>query len=267
MSTIEIEGLTRLFGKFTAVDSLDLDVRGTEVFGLLGPNGAGKTTTIKMLTTLLPPSSGKASIAGHDIMGDPKAVRSAIGYVPQMLSADPALTGRENLTVFAKLYDVPRAERADRVQEAIEKMGLVDFGDKQVRTYSGGMVRRLEIAQSTLHRPRVLFLDEPTVGLDPLARRTVWEMVQRLREDHGTTIFLTTHLMDEADLLCDRIGIMHKGKLVALGSPRELKEEAGAETLDDVFVAHAGTTLGSSNGNGGNYREIQRERRTAKRLG
>ncbi|WP_019176245.1 daunorubicin resistance protein DrrA family ABC transporter ATP-binding protein [Methanomassiliicoccus luminyensis] len=265
MSTIEISGLSRRFGKFTAVDHLDLQVQGTEVFGLLGPNGAGKTTTIKMLTTLLPPSSGKASIGGYDIVERAKEVRGVIGYVPQMLSADPALTGRENLTIFAKLYDVPRSQRADRVQDAIEKMGLVDFGDKQVRTYSGGMIRRLEIAQSTLHRPRVLFLDEPTVGLDPIARRTVWEMVKLLRDDYGTTIFLTTHLMDEADLLCDRIGIMHKGKLVALGTPRELKEEVGASTLDDVFVAHAGTTLESSNG--GNYREIQRERRTAQRLG
>lgn len=265
MSTIEISGLSRRFGKFTAVDHLDLQVQGTEVFGLLGPNGAGKTTTIKMLTTLLPPNSGKASIGGYDIVERAKEVRGVIGYVPQMLSADPALTGRENLTIFAKLYDVPRSQRADRVQDAIEKMGLVDFGDKQVRTYSGGMIRRLEIAQSTLHRPRVLFLDEPTVGLDPIARRTVWEMVKLLRDDYGTTIFLTTHLMDEADLLCDRIGIMHKGKLVALGTPRELKEEVGASTLDDVFVAHAGTTLESSNG--GNYREIQRERRTAQRLG
>jgi ABC-2 type transport system ATP-binding protein len=158
---------------------------------------------------------------------------------------------------------VPRNELESRVRQAIDSMGLSEFGDKLVRTYSGGMIRRLEIAQSTLHHPKVLFLDEPTIGLDPLARRAVWEMMTKLKQDYGTTIFLTTHLMDEADALCDRIGIMHKSKLIALGSPKELKEKAGASTLDEAFIQLTGDLIET----GGNYRDIQRERQTARRLG
>lgn len=260
---VETRGLTRRFGDFTAVDSLDLSVKEGEVFGLLGPNGAGKTTTIKILTTLLPPTSGEAFIEGIDIVKRPSAVRRIVGYVPQMLSADASLTGYENLLIFGKLYEVPLDELKDRARKAIDRMGLSEFGDKLVRTYSGGMVRRLEIAQSALHRPKVLFLDEPTIGLDPLARRTVWDIISALRQEHGTTIFLTTHLMDEADILCDRIGIMNRGKLVALGSPRELKDRAGAETMDDAFIHFTGSSIET----GGSYREVQRERQTARRLG
>ncbi|MDW5562309.1 MAG: ATP-binding cassette domain-containing protein [Methanomassiliicoccus sp.] len=260
---VKVEGLTRRFGKFTAVESLDLTVHEGEVFGLLGPNGAGKTTTIKMLTTLLPLTSGRAFIEGIDIARRPSSVRRVIGYVPQMLSADASLTGLENLMIFGKLYDVPPDQLRSRAREAIERMGLSEFGDKLVRTYSGGMIRRLEIAQSTLHRPKVLFLDEPTIGLDPLARRAVWEMIAGLRQDYGTTIFLTTHLMDEADALCGRIGIMHKSKLEILGTPKELKDAAGADTLDDAFIHFTGRTIET----GGNYRDIQRERQTARRLG
>jgi ABC-2 type transport system ATP-binding protein len=260
---IKAEKLTRRFGEFTAVDSLDLSVENGEVFGLLGPNGAGKTTTIKMLTTLLPPTSGAALIEGIDITRKPAAVRRIVGYVPQLLSADASLTGYENLLIFGKLYEVPPDELKERIREAIDRMGLSEFGDKLVRTYSGGMIRRLEIAQSTLHRPNVLFLDEPTIGLDPLARRAVWEMIADLRREFGTTIFLTTHLMDEADALCDRIGIMHKSRLIALGSPQELKEKAGAGTLDDAFIHFTGRSIET----GGNYRDIQRERQTARRLG
>lgn len=260
---VETRGLTRRFGDFTAVDSLDLSVKEGEVFGLLGPNGAGKTTTIKILTTLLPPTSGEAFIEGIDIVKRPSAVRRIVGYVPQMLSADASLTGYENLLIFGKLYEVPLDELKDRARKAIDRMGLSEFGDKLVRTYSGGMVRRLEIAQSALHRPKVLFLDEPTIGLDPLARRTVWDIISALRQEHGTTIFLTTHLMDETDILCDRIGIMNRGKLVALGSPRELKDRAGAETMDDAFIHFTGSSIET----GGSYREVQRERQTARRLG
>lgn len=260
---VETRGLTRRFGDFTAVDSLDLSVKEGEVFGLLGPNGAGKTTTIKILTTLLPPTSGEAFIEGIDIVKRPSAVRRIVGYVPQMLSADASLTGYENLLIFGKLYEVPLDELKDRARKAIDRMGLSEFGDKLVRTYSGGMVRRLEIAQSALHRPKVLFLDEPTIGLDPLARRTVWDIISALRQEHGTTIFLTTHLMDEADILCDRIGIMNRSKLVALGSPRELKDRAGAETMDDAFIHFTGSSIET----GGSYREVQRERQTARRLG
>jgi ABC-2 type transport system ATP-binding protein len=263
LPVIVTNNLTRSFGKFVAVDSLQLGVEKNEVFGLLGPNGAGKTTTIKMLTTLLPPSSGTASVDGLDVVKRSSDVRGIIGYVPQLLSADASLTGFENLLIFGKLYDVPRNDLVPRIRQAIDMMGLTEFGDKLVRTYSGGMIRRLEIAQSTLHRPKVLFLDEPTVGLDPLARHAVWEMIARLREEFGTTVFLTTHLMDEADVLCDRIGIMHRSKLVALGSPKELKEQVGAENLDQVFIHFTGDSIQT----GGNYRDIQRERQTARRLG
>jgi ABC-2 type transport system ATP-binding protein len=183
-----------------------------EVFGLVGPNGAGKTTVIKMLTTLLWPTSGRARVAGFDLIRQAGSVRRAIGYVPQALSVDGSLTGYENLLIFAKLYDIPRRERESRLREALRFMGLGDAADKLVREYSGGMIRRLEIAQSTLHRPRVLFLDEPTVGLDPLARQAVWEHVEDLRDNYGTTIFLTTHYMEEADSLCHRVAIMHAGK-------------------------------------------------------
>ena len=263
MQAVKTLRLSRHFGKFIAVDDLDLSVEEGEMFGLLGPNGAGKTTTIKMLTTLLPPSSGSATVNGLDVVERSSQVRRSIGYVPQMLSADASLTGYENLLIFGKLYNVPHDELESRVRKAIENMGLSDFGDKLVRTYSGGMIRRLEIAQSTLHHPKVLFLDEPTIGLDPLARRAVWEMMTKLRQDYGTTIFLTTHLMDEADALCDRIGIMHKSKLVALGSPKELKEKTGATTLDEAFVRLTGDPIET----GGNYRDVQRGRQTARRLG
>ena len=263
MLAVQTDKLTCQFGKFTAVGALDLSVEGGEIFGLLGPNGAGKTTTIKMLTTLLPPTSGRAMVNNLDVVKHASQVRRTIGYVPQMLSADASLTGYENLLIFGKLYEVPRNELESRVRQAIDSMGLSEFGDKMVRTYSGGMIRRLEIAQSTLHHPKVLFLDEPTIGLDPLARRAVWEMMTKLREDYGTTLFLTTHLMDEADALCDHIGIMHKSKLVAVGSPKELKEKTGANTLDDAFIHLTGNLIET----GGNYRDIQRERQTARRLG
>ena len=264
MIILETKGLSRRFGKLTAVDTLNLSVGTGEVFGLLGPNGAGKTTTIKMLTTLLPPSAGDTRVAGFDIVRQAADVRRVIGYVPQMLSADGALTGYENLLIFAKLYDIPRAERESRVRNALAFMGLA-AADKLVRDYSGGMIRRLEIAQSMLHRPRLLFLDEPTVGLDPLARKAVWDHLDRLRADYGTTIVLTTHLMEEADSLCGRVAIMHLGKVAAIGSPTELKASLGGNgvTLDDVFVHYAGGSLDA----GGGYRETARTRRTAQRLG
>jgi ABC-2 type transport system ATP-binding protein len=190
---LETRALTRRFGPLTAVDSLTLSVEAGEVFGLLGPNGAGKSTVIKRLTTLLPPTSGTATVAGFDIVRQSGDVRRVIGYVPQLISADGSLTGFENLLIFAKLYDIPRGERESRIRDALMFMGLADAGEKLVRTYSGGMVRRLEIAQSMLHRPLVLFLDEPSVGLDPLAREAVWDHLERLRAEHGTTIVMTTH--------------------------------------------------------------------------
>lgn len=264
-SILETRSLTKRFGSLIAVNALGMSVKAGEMFGLVGPNGAGKTTVIKMLTTLLPPSSGNASVAGYDIVHHASQVRRVIGYVPQLISADGSLTGYENLLIFAKLYDVPRGEREQRIRAALEFMGLAEVRDKLVRNYSGGMIRRLEIAQGMLHRPRVLFLDEPTLGLDPMARKAVWDHVERLRGDYGTTIFLTTHYMEEADELCDRVAIMHLGKVVAIGTPSELKASIGTNdaTLDDVFAHYTGFELES----GGTYREVSRTRRAARRLG
>jgi len=260
---LETQSLTRRFRTLTAVDRFSISVQPGEMFGLVGPNGAGKTTVIKMLTTILPPTSGNAVVAGYDIVRHSAQVRSVIGYVPQLLSADGSLTGYENLLIFAKLYHIPRSERQGRIHDALAFMGLSEFADKMVREYSGGMIRRLEVAESMLHRPRMLFLDEPTVGLDPIARRTVWEHIQRLRSDYGTTILLTTHYMEEADELCDRVAIMHLGKMAAIGPPAELKASVGeGATLDDVFVHYSGYEVDS----GGNWREVSSTRRVARRL-
>ncbi len=265
MPILEATDLSRRFGTFVAVDRLTLSVDAGEIFGLLGANGAGKTVTIKMLTTLLPPTGGRATIAGFDLVRQARDVRRVIGYVPQLVSADGSLTGHENLRIFAKLYDIPRAERKTRVEEALQFMGLLDVADKLVRQYSGGMIRRLEIAEAMLHRPRLLFLDEPTVGLDPIARRTVWERVEHLRADYGTALLLTTHLMEEADALCRRLAIMHRGRVVALGTPAELKASTGSAdaSLDDVFIRYAGAEVET----GGAYRATEGARRTARRLG
>ncbi len=263
-SILETESLTRRFGPLTAVDDLTMSLQAGEMFGLVGPNGAGKTTIIKMLTTLLPPTSGNAWVAGYDVVKHASSVRRVIGYVPQLVSADGSLTGYENLLIFAKLYGISHDERQQRISEALDFMGLAEVSDKLVRNYSGGMIRRLEVAQSMMHRPKVLFLDEPTVGLDPIARKAVWEHIQRLRTDFGTTFLLTTHYMEEADHLCDRVAIMHLGKVAAIGTPAELKAAIGGEdvTLEDVFVHYTGYELDS----GGSYREISRTRRTARRL-
>jgi len=267
VSILKTEALTRCFGALKAVDAVSLAVEAGEVFGLLGPNGAGKTTLIKMLTTLLPPTSGKASVGGLDVVRRARDVRRIIGYVPQMLSADGTLTGYENLLIFTKLYDLPRAERKPRVQRALQLLGLTEAANRLVRTYSGGMIRRLEIAQSILHEPKVLFLDEPTIGLDPLAREAVWDRMRQLRTDFGATILLTTHYMDEADDLCDRVAIMHQGTVRAVGSPDELKKGIGGDgaTLEQVFAHYAGASVASESG--GSYRETSRTRRTARRLG
>ncbi|SRR5579875_1718990 len=263
---LDIQGLTRRFGAMTAADHVTLAVEEGEVFGLLGPNGAGKSTTIKMLTTLLPPSEGTALIDGYDLIRQASSVRRVIGYVPQALSADASLTGYENLLIFARLYDLPRREHKERTRFALEYMGLGDAGDRLVGTYSGGMIRRLEVAQALLHRPRVLFLDEPTTGLDPVARRAVWDHLTELRAQTGMTIFLTTHYMEEADNLCQRVAIMSHSHVVAVGSPADLKASIDTPdaTLDDVFAHYTGDTLITS---GGDFRETARSRRTARRVG
>jgi ABC-2 type transport system ATP-binding protein len=261
---IAVDRLTRAFGDRVVVREVSFAVRPGEIFGLIGPNGAGKSTLVKMLTTMLPPTSGGARIAGFDIVRDAKEVRRRIGYVPQLLSADGALTAYENLLLSARLYLIPRREREARIDAALREMELEDAKDRLVQTYSGGMIRRLEIAQSMLHNPAVLFMDEPTVGLDPLARHGVWDRVRSLRERFGTTMLLTTHLMDEADVLCDRIGVLHAGVLEAVGTPAELKARVGPEaTLDDVFAAIAGGQIADE----GSFRSIRAERRAERAHG
>jgi ABC-2 type transport system ATP-binding protein len=267
-AAVEVEALTRQFGRFTAVDALNLTVQSGEIFGLIGPNGAGKSTVIKMLTTLLPPSSGEAAISGLNLTRQAVTVRRIIGYVPQALSADGSLTGYENLLIFAKLYNIPREQREHRIRDMVALMGLEAAASRLVRQYSGGMIRKLEIAQAILHRPHVLFLDEPTVGLDPLARSQVWELVTQLQANYGTTVVLTTHFLEEADHLCDRVTVMHQGKAIVTGTPTELKaslkqSEYQQTTLDDVFIHYTGDQLMS----GTNYHETSKLRRTAQRLG
>lgn len=265
---LKTQALTRKFGNLTAVDRATLTIEAGEVFGLLGRNAAGKSTLIKMLTTLLPPTSGSATVAGFDIQREAASVRRVIGYVPQALSADGELTGHENLDVFARLYDIPRKTREERIREGLAFMDLTDAGDRLVSTYSGGMIRRLEIAQSMLHRPQLLFLDEPTVGLDPVAREAVWHHIQRLRSEYGMSIFLTTHYMDEAQQLCTRVAIMHRGAIAVEGALDDLcasQSLAGGPeaTLDDVFAHYTEDSLESE----GAYRETADVRATAKRLG
>lgn len=260
---LEAVHLTRRFGSFTAVDAISFSVLPGTIFGLLGPNGAGKSTTIKMLTTLLLPTAGTGRVNGFDIVRQSVDVRRVIGYVPQMLSADGNLTALENLLIFAKLYGIPRAERRERIMEVLAFMGLADVAGVLVRKFSGGMIRRLEIAQSMLHRPPVLFLDEPTVGLDPVARRSVWEHIFRLRTEFGTTILLTTHYMEEAEELCQQVAIMHHGRVVTLGAPADLKGVAGVATLDEAFAHFTGSSIQE----GGTYRDAARARRTARHLG
>jgi ABC-2 type transport system ATP-binding protein len=264
VNAVEVLSLTRRFGSLVAVDHLNFVCASGSTFGLLGPNGAGKSTLIKMLTTLLPPSEGTARIDGFDLVQHPEAVRRKIGYVSQMLSADGDLTGYENLLISAKLYCIPREERGRRIAQALEFMELAHVGGKRVRQYSGGMIRRLELAQSMLHRPSVLFLDEPSVGLDPSAKRSVWERISELRREFGTTILMTTHDMEEADRLCDIVAVMHQGVLAALDTPAALKAQVGpATTLDDVFIHFTGATISE----GGDLRDAARTRLTSQRLG
>jgi ABC-2 type transport system ATP-binding protein len=264
-TAVRCAGLTYRFGDHVAVDHVDLRIEPGETYGLLGPNGAGKTTTIRMLTTLLRPMDGSVCVFGTDAATYPMRVRRMIGYVPQLLSADATLTGRENMVLFARLFDVPRRQRADRVGSCLAAMGLSDAADRLVKTYSGGMVRRLELAQALVSAPRLLVLDEPTVGLDPIARSDVWEYIARLRESAPITVLMTTHYMDEADAYCGRVSLMHAGKIRATGTPATLKATLGSEaTLDDVFRHYTGGTLDDSTGG---IRDVRRARRTASRLG
>ena len=241
---IDCRNLSHRYGDFTAVDNLTLRVEVGETLGLLGPNGAGKTTVVRLLTTLAPIQSGEVRIFGLDARRDTMDVRYNLGYVPQQVSIEPALTGRQNVEWLARLYDVPRRERAARVTEALRSLGLSDVADDLAKTYSGGMVRRLELAQALVTQPSLLILDEPTVGLDPIAREGVWSQVRRMQQEFDMTVLLTTHYMEEADVLCDRVALMDHGALRAVGTPAELKAGVGpAATLEDVFRRYAGSDL------------------------
>ena len=236
MNSIEVEHLTKKFGDLVAVNDISFQVAEGEIFGLLGPNGAGKTTLIRMMTTLTLPTSGTARIVGHDIRTDPDGVRNAIGVIPQAFTSDPELTAKENMLIHAKLYGVEAENREKLIDELLESVDLTKFKDALVRTFSGGMRRRLEIARGLVHSPRTLFLDEPTTGLDPVSRTNVWEMIRMLQQKTAITILLTTHYMDEADKLCDRIAIVDHGKLVALDSPLKLKASIpGNDILEISF--------------------------------
>ena len=268
---VECTGLVYSFGAARAVDGVDLRVDAGEVFGLLGPNGAGKTTTIRAITTLLPVPAGMIRVFGLDAAKERMAVRRLLGYVPQQLSADSGLTGRENVALFARVFDVPRKLRAAKVEEALAVVDLTEAADRMVKTYSGGMVRRLELAQALVSSPRLLILDEPTIGLDPIARAGVWERIESARAETGMSVLVTTHYMDEADQYCDRVALMHRGRIRAEGTPEQLraslptagKGRAGA-TLEDVFRAVAGGSLEES---GGDFRNVRGTRRTAARVG
>src|SRR5579864_816035 len=236
MFDVEVENITKRFGDFTAVDGLSFNVNHGEVFGLLGPNGAGKSTLIRMLTTLVPPSSGTARILGHDIVRAASSVRRLIGVIPQAMTSDLDLSAEENMSIFAKLYGLPREKRRRAIQDLLAAVDLSQWADKPVKMFSGGMRRRLEIARGLVHEPKIFFLDEPTTGLDPVSRVAVWEMLARLKRERDLTILVTTHYMDEADKLCDRIAIIDHGKIVALDSPLKLKASVpGKNILEASF--------------------------------
>ncbi|HUP03833.1 MAG TPA: ATP-binding cassette domain-containing protein [Bryobacteraceae bacterium] len=262
---IQVDRLVKRFGDLAAVDDISFRVEAGEIFAFLGPNGAGKSTTIKMLITLLRPTSGAARIAGFDLERQAAAVRKSIGYVPQMISVDGTLTAYENLMLMARLYEIPRAERAERARDMLAILGMESHRDALVRTFSGGMIRKIEVGQAMLHRPRALLLDEPTTGLDPVARQNIWERLFDLRGKFNTTIFFSTHNMEEADDVSDRVAVMNRGKIAATGTCEELKAQTGKPdaTLEDAFLFFTGNKLQES----GDFREIRRMRRTMRRLG
>jgi ABC-2 type transport system ATP-binding protein len=231
---VEAEGLVRVFKGVRAVDGIDLQVAPGEIYGFLGPNGAGKSTTVHMLTTLLPPTAGRATVAGYDVARQGPEVRRAIGAALQEAALDPLLTGRDHMRLQTALHGVPRHERAGRSTELLERVGLILAADRRVRTYSGGMKRRLDLALALVHRPRILFLDEPTTGLDPQSRNALWLEVGRLAQEEGVTVFLTTQYLEEADVLADRVGIIDHGRIVAEGTPAALKAEIGRPTVEVV---------------------------------
>ncbi len=245
MSAIDVRAIVKRFGEFTAVNGVSCAVEAGAVFGLLGPNGAGKSTLIRMMTTLLPPTSGTALVNGFDIVKAADSVRRSIGVIPQAMTSDLELSVEENLIIFAKLYSVPRAKREALIDGLLEAVQLTDWRAAPVKNLSGGMRRRVEIARGLVHEPRIFFLDEPTTGLDPVSRVAVWEMLRKIKAERDLTVLLTTHYMDEADKLCDRIAIVDHGELKALDSPERLKASIPGDhvTLDDVFIHYTGRDL------------------------
>ena len=232
MSIIEVNNLVKIFNnEIRAVDGINFEIEKGEIFGFLGPNGAGKTTTINMLCTLIRPTNGDATICRYDIIKQPDEVRKCIGLVFQDTSLDDRLTAKENLELHSRLYNVPKTERQKRIEEVLELVELSDRADSIVKTFSGGMQRRLEIARGLIHYPRVLFLDEPTLGLDPQTRKHVWDYILKLKKEYEITIMMTTHYMEEADELCDRVAIIDHGKIIAMGTPKKLKDSLGGDTI------------------------------------
>jgi len=239
MFDVEVENLTKRFGDFVAVDALNFSVEHGEIFGLLGPNGAGKSTLIRMLTTLVPPTSGTARVNGFDVAREANGVRQSIGVIPQAMTSDLELSAEENLTIFAKLYGIPREKRKRIIPQLLAEVDLTQWANKPVKMFSGGMRRRMEIARGLVHEPKIFFLDEPTTGLDPVSRVSVWEMLARLKRERDLTILVTTHYMDEADKLCDRIAIIDHGKLATLDSPLKLKASIPGKNILEVSFSNA----------------------------
>ena len=234
---IDVQNISKQFGDFTAVDGISFSVARGETLGLLGPNGAGKSTLIRMMTTLMLPTSGTAIVNGSDIVKDPDAVRHAIGVIPQAMTSDLDLSCRENLLIFTKLYGVPKEKREKLIKDLLEAVDLTKWTDSQVKKLSGGMRRRLEIARGLVHEPRIFFLDEPTTGLDPVSRKAVWSMLDKIKSERELTLLITTHMMDEADHLCDRIAIVDHGKLMALDSPIHLKAAVPGDNVLEVLFS------------------------------
>jgi ABC-2 type transport system ATP-binding protein len=246
MNAIDVRNIVKRFGSFTAVNGISFAVNAGEIFGLLGPNGAGKSTLIRMLTTLVAPTSGTAIVNGHDVVTDADGVRRSIGVIPQAMTSDLELSVEENLLIFAKLYGVPRERRTRLIAELLEAVELTQWADKQVKNLSGGMRRRVEIARGLVHEPRIFFLDEPTTGLDPVSRVAVWDMLETIKRQRDLTILITTHYMDEADKLCDRIAIVDHGELKALDSPLKLKASIPGKNVIEVSFAGAPPTWRAS---------------------
>jgi ABC-2 type transport system ATP-binding protein len=236
-AAIAVEKIVKKYGEFEAVKGVSFEVSEGEIFGLLGPNGAGKSTLIRMMTTLIPVTAGRALVGGHDVSREPNAVRNMIGVIPQAMTSDQDLTVEENLSIYAKLYSVPKTQREKNIAEVLEAVDLTKWRGAQTKTLSGGMRRRLEIARGLVHDPRIFFLDEPTTGLDPVSRIAVWEMLNNLKKRRNLTMLLTTHYMEEADRLCDRIAIVDHGNLVALGTPVELKQSVPGSNVVELQFA------------------------------